>query len=582
MEDDNPPGKEDEPPERISDRVEPSPAEVNATTTTITTTTTTTTTTEKCDGAMNNQVLPILNHTPVKPLPKGKLTPEGRKYRLLYDELKVKYRQLLAKNQETEEKVKKSEELLQKFAIENESLRQKNEATENGCLQLTPEVSPVIMKMTNEDIFIAKPKKSTRNQKSSSDTCAISGCENMNIDLIKCNLCGNPICEDCSSVKFTKLRPVMNQCSTLYFTCKCCDGLMREEDVNVYDQMKSQITTLKEELNSCERQNERLSSDANASQRLQQTCEKLTDENKSLTAKVDLQNTIVQKSHQEHSLCKGRINNLNQQVKTLTDHQTSLRLLLGEREKSLHEADAKLVSLEENRDSTSRPMNGEVNIEELINKRFDKIDKNIDAMIEKKLAECCDPSHPSVSEASKKLFSAAVGATPNAAVTPNVTTTIATSRNAELIEKREQEKRANNIIIYGLSEERVDDNVPIEEQDKEFLSSFLETLEVNVVPKQTTRLGNAQAGKNRPIKVTMKSAADKNKIMSSLNKLKNANEPLRGISVREDYTIEERQLIKSMTEEAKRKNEAENVTHWKVRGTPKNGLRVVKITCKQT
>ena len=507
-----------------------------------------------------------------------------------YDELKVKYRELLAKNQETEGKVKKSEELLQKFAIENESLRQKNEATENGCLQLTPELSPVVMKMTNEDIFIAKPKKTARNQNSSSDTCAISGCENMNIDLIKCNLCGNPICEDCSSVKFTKLRPVMNQCSTLYFTCKCCDALMRKEDVNVYDQMKSQITTLKEELKSCERQHERLSSDANASQSLQQTCENLTDENKSLTTKVDLQNTIVQKSHQEHSLCKGRINGLNQQVKTLTDHQTSLRLLLGEREKSLHEADAKLVSLEENRDSTSRPMNREVNIEELINKRFDKIDKNIDAMIEKKLAESCDPSHPAVSEASKKLFSAAVGAPPNAALTPNVTTTMK-SRNADLIEKREQEKRANNIIIYGLSEERVDDNVseervddnvPIEERDKEFLSSFLETIEVNVVPKQTTRLGNAQAGMSRPIKVIMKSAADKNKIMSSLNKLKNASEPLRGISVRDDYTIEERQLIKSMTEEAKRKNEADNVTHWKVRGTPKNGLRVVKITRKQT
>ena len=81
--------------------------------------------------------------------------------------------------------------------------------------------------------------------------------------------------------------------------------------------------------------------------------------------------------------------------------------------------------------------------------------------------------------------------------------------------------------------------------------------------------------------MTLKNSEDKEKIMSSLNKLKNANETLRSISVRDDYTIEERQLIKTMTEEAKRKNESENVTHWKVRGTPKNGLKVVKITTRQ-
>ena len=73
---------------------------------------------------------------------------------------------------------------------------------------------------------------------------------------------------------------------------------------------------------------------------------------------------------------------------------------------------------------------------------------------------------------------------------------------------------------------------------------------------------------------------DKKKIISNLKKLKNAEESILGISVRNDYTQEERNLIRTMSEEAKRKNEAENVTHWKVRGTPKNGLRVVKITAR--
>ena len=65
-----------------------------------------------------------------------------------------------------------------------------------------------------------------------------------------------------------------------------------------------------------------------------------------------------------------------------------------------------------------------------------------------------------------------------------------------------------------------------------------------------------------------------------IHHLKNADTALRGISVRDDYTIEEPKLIRTMNEEAKKRNEAEKVTHWKVRGTPKNGLKVVKVTAR--
>ena len=78
----------------------------------------------------------------------------------------------------------------------------------------------------------------------------------------------------------------------------------------------------------------------------------------------------------------------------------------------------------------------------------------------------------------------------------------------------------------------------------------------------------------------MKSIEDKEQVMKNLNKLKNADAALRGISVRDDYTLEERKLIRTMNEEAKKRNEAEKVTHWKVRDTPKNGLKVVKVTAR--
>ena len=159
---------------------------------------------------------------------------------------------------------------------------------------------------------------------------------------------------------------------------------------------------------------------------------------------------------------------------------------------------------------------------------------------------------------------------------PNVTT----MRNAELVEKQEQEKRTNNFIIYGLSETQ-GDNTNVQENDKILMKSFLQTIEVGVTPKQVMRLGRKEGDKNRLLKVVMLNSDDKEKVMSNLNKLKNANENLRCISVRDDYTQEERNLLKAMNDEAKKKNEQDNVTHWKVRGSPKNGLRVVKITARK-
>ena len=63
--------------------------------------------------------------------------------------------------------------------------------------------------------------------------------------------------------------------------------------------------------------------------------------------------------------------------------------------------------------------------------------------------------------------------------------------------------------------------------------------------------------------------------MGSLRNLKD-NESYKGIFIKEDYTINERNLIKSYVDQAKAMNEIERVKKstviYKVRGTPKNGL----------
>jgi uncharacterized coiled-coil protein SlyX len=493
------------------------------------------------------------------PLPSS---PNGRKYKLLYEDMRDRALALSKKAETQKEEYEKI-------------LSEKDLAIKELTIRLQKE--PMPLKMNNDDIFIIKPKKGPKNQKASTETCTVSGCENTNADLIKCNLCGNHICEECSSVKFTKLRPVMNQCDTLYFTCHSCDALMRNKDVDIYDTMNSKISLLKEELESCERLNGKLTTEVEATQRLQERFDKLSAENKAQAGKIEELQVMVASKEKDHSGCKGQMHNLNQKIKTLNDHHESLRCLLEERENSLHEAEAKLISLEQTADP---PSNNEVGIEQLINNQFDKITKHIDDIIEKKLGAKAQSNQAPTSSETKTLFSAVVGAQPPV-VTTNAAASLITSRNAEMIEKKEQEKRVNNIIIYGISEQRVDDNVSVQEQDTEFMSTFLEEIEVNVTPKQILRLGQESAGRNRPLKVIMKCPEDKSAVMSSLNKLKNADAPLRGVSVRDDYTIEERQLIKTLTEEAKRKNEEENVTHWKVRGTPKNGLRVVKIPTRR-
>ena len=81
---------------------------------------------------------------------------------------------------------------------------------------LDENTTPKVMKMKNSDIFVTKPRKGAKD--ASSNECAISGCENTNLDLIKCCLCGTLVCEDCSKVKVAKLRPLMNVCDTIYFT----------------------------------------------------------------------------------------------------------------------------------------------------------------------------------------------------------------------------------------------------------------------------------------------------------------------------------------------------------------------------
>ena len=97
--------------------------------------------------------------------------------------------------------------------------------------------------------------------------------------------------------------------------------------------------------------------------------------------------------------------------------------------------------------------------------------------------------------------------------------------------------------------------------------------------KSVHRIGRPHPEKKRPILVVTNTDGDKEKIMQNLSNLKDKAD-FKGISVTEDYTPAERQMLTDWREKAKAKNNDEEPNSkfiWRVRGTPKNGLMLKRF-----
>ena len=153
-------------------------------------------------------------------------------------------------------------------------------------------------------------------------------------------------------------------------------------------------------------------------------------------------------------------------------------------------------------------------------------------------------------------------------------------KNDDKIEDIEIEKRAKNIMIHG-AEEVGDNSEDIRKEDEGYVNSILETLGVPNTLESVTRLGKANNEKRRPIKLVMKSKEDKMKVMSNLNKLKGTENDLGKISVTDDYTNTERDEIRRWVQKAQEKSAQDPENIYKVRGDPKNGMRLIWFPKKQ-
>ena len=83
----------------------------------------------------------------------------------------------------------------------------------------TPKLSP----RENEEIIRTKSKAKKAKPNADELKCEFPDCSNHNEDaLIKCNACDKWICDTCSNARITKLKPIINSCSTLFFACRKC------------------------------------------------------------------------------------------------------------------------------------------------------------------------------------------------------------------------------------------------------------------------------------------------------------------------------------------------------------------------
>ena len=102
----------------------------------------------------------------------------------------------------------------------------------------------------------------------------------------------------------------------------------------------------------------------------------------------------------------------------------------------------------------------------------------------------------------------------------------------------------------------VENEERINKSDSDFVENLIDDLRVKVEVKYITRLGSSKSGKVRPIKVVFANEKEKESGIGSLSALKDYQQ-YKKISIMEDFTFEERKLIKFWADKVTAKNSKE-------------------------
>ena len=309
---------------------------------------------------------------------------------------------------------------------------------------------------------------------------------------------------------------------------------------------------------------------------LQQEIKKKDDKIDELQEHITTLETVHLQSKKKRRLSNDELeqqvsNSKDEEILRLQNEVQKLKEKLGE---PVDQADTGTQIDEEN--NHNKPMNTDIVklIEEKLNTGLNAIKINVNQLIENKLNTIIEPNTNETNSNKIQNYANVVGKNQNS-VTSDFRTIMMANRNEELAEETEKKRRSNNLIIHGKDESAEGD-------DKVFVENLIKELETSsVVIKQIDRIGQQSDNKNRPIKVTLKNEEERDKILDNLRNLKGKS-LYKGVSVTPDYTQHERMLVKEFYEKAKLKTveEESNETNyiWRVRGTPKNGLSLKRLS----
>ena len=188
---------------------------------------------------------------------------------------------------------------------------------------------------------------------------------------------------------------------------------------------------------------------------------------------------------------------------------------------------------------------GTINLEKLITSKFQCLEDKNDRAITQKLAESYKIINDQVKKVNESYSEGVEQSLPAATLQQqsiDFRQIMQEQKNEDLVQDKERETRALNIVIHCLTEPSVPNAVI---DDKKNVDDFLAIIQqTDAKPVTITRLDKRNENKTRPIKIKFNILSDKQLVMSSLSKLKEAPDMFRKISVTEDYTIEERAEIR--------------------------------------
>ena len=307
-------------------------------------------------------------------------------------------------------------------------------------------------------------------------------------------------------------------------------------------------------------------------------------------AKLSLKQVEMERIHKgDRKECNAE---KDAETKRLKEKVVSLTAALDEREITLDET---LKSLNEkdwdkklqDKDSGSIKMLSEM--QKIIDTKFRNLESTISNIVEKKLDEKqvtntvkATTATTPATHGSPASYASVVGSNQAEDISgTNFRAIMLATKNEELAEETEKKRRAHNLIIHGKVELSVDD-------DRNFVSNLIKDAAIGLIKiQQVERIGIIKQDKIRPIKLVLANQDDKEKILNNLRNLK-GNDLYKSISVKEDFTFNERLIIREFTKKANEENEKESADSnyiWRVRGSPKNGLtlkRFIKPSKKGT